>query len=335
MKLLVTGVAGFIGMNVAERFLEEGFDVFGIDNINDYYDPQLKVARLDNISRFPNFTFNKIDITNAQDLTAFALDNKIDHIIHLAGQAGVRYSMQNPSAYSKANLEGFLNILEVARIGHAKHLVYASSSSVYGGNTKLPFSESDEVNHPVSLYAATKKANELMAHAYSHAYKIPTTGLRLFTVYGPWGRPDMSPTLFAKAIYEGRPLVIFNHGVMKRDFTYIGDVVDKIFKLINYYPTNSSIPKLKSTPFASAIAPWRIFNIGNSGTIPLIDYVHIFERLLDKKAIIDFQDLQTGDVLETLADVSLIEDALGGSVHTSVEDGLESFIKWFLMYYYE
>ncbi|MDP3088575.1 MAG: NAD-dependent epimerase [Methylotenera sp.] len=332
MKVLVTGAAGFIGFHVSQALLARGDTVIGLDNLNDYYDVSLKEARLDEIkshTNADNFTFIKQDIANAQSLLDLVATHKPQRVVHLAAQAGVRYSIQNPAAYVQSNLVGFANILEACRHNNIEHLVYASSSSVYGGNTKLPFSEQDNVDHPVSLYAATKKTNELMAHTYSHLYQLPTTGLRFFTVYGPWGRPDMSPFLFAGAILSGKPIQVFNHGDMMRDFTYIDDIVEGVIRVLD----KSAEPE---TPEAGSIAekaPYRIFNIGNSQSEKLIDFIAYLEKAIGKVAQKEFLPMQLGDVKATFADTSALESWISFKPSMPLQEGVNKFLKWYLSFY--
>lgn len=336
MKIIVTGVAGFIGYHVCQVLLARGDEVLGIDNLNDYYDVTLKQARLNQLAQHPKAQYFKLvtlDIADASTLLDVVKDFAPQRIVHLAAQAGVRYSLQNPHAYSQSNLVGFTNILEAARFNKVDHLVYASSSSVYGGNTKLPFSEIDAVDHPVSLYAATKKANELMAHTYSHLYGIPTTGLRFFTVYGPWGRPDMSPFLFADAILNNRPIKVFNHGEMMRDFTYIDDIVEGVIRVLDKPATsdlgfNSHLPTA-----ASSHAPYRVFNIGNSQPEKLMDFIGHLEKALGKTAQKEFLPMQAGDVKATYADTQALESWVGFKPNTVLSDGISRFSKWYLDYY--
>lgn len=333
MKILVTGAAGFIGMHTALKLLDSGHQVIGIDNLNDYYDVQLKVDRLAHLSSYPNFQFIKIDIAWRQEILDLFQAEKFDRVIHLAAQAGVRYSITNPAVYIDSNLVGFGNILEACRQNTIQHLVYASSSSVYGGNKKMPFSEDDGVDHPVSLYAATKKANELMAHSYSHLYGIPTTGLRFFTVYGPWGRPDMAPMLFAKAAFAGEPIKVFNHGHMSRDFTYIDDVVNGVLLTLNKIPSsNPNYDSLRS-PANSSHAPYRIFNIGNSSPIPLLEFISAIERQAGRDIEKIFLPMQDGDVQATYADTSLLQKWIGEAPCTSIDSGVSSFMAWYRDYY--
>jgi UDP-glucuronate 4-epimerase len=330
MKILVTGAAGFIGMHTSLRLLERGDIVVGLDNLNDYYEVSLKEARLARLASNPNFIFHKIDVAHRQDMEQLFAKEKPDRVVHLAAQAGVRYSLTNPHAYIDANVQGFLNILEGCRNQAVEHLVYASSSSVYGGNTKLPFSEHDNVDHPVSLYAATKKANELMAHTYSHLFRMPTTGLRFFTVYGPWGRPDMALFLFTKAILEGRPIDIFNNGQMVRDFTYIDDIVEGVIRILDTPATSASeFDALNPSP-AISNAPYRVFNIGNSQPTSLMNYVGALEKALGKTAHKNYLPMQLGDVQATAADTHELEQWIGFRPSTTVADGVNRFSDWYL-----
>ena len=334
MKILVTGAAGFIGFHVVQALLARGDTVIGIDNLNDYYDVRLKEARLDEIQAHvnaKNFNFIKQDIAHSQTLLDIFATHKPQRVVHLAAQAGVRYSIQNPQAYVQSNLVGFANILEACRHNDVEHLAYASSSSVYGGNTKLPFSEQDSVDHPVSLYAATKKANELMAHTYSHLYNLPTTGLRFFTVYGPWGRPDMSPFLFASAILAGKPIQVFNHGDMMRDFTYIDDIVEGVIRVLDK-PATAENPQANSI---AAKAPYRIFNIGNNQPEKLMDFIGELEGALGKIAVKEFLPMQPGDVKATFADTSALEDWVGFKPATSLKVGVNRFTDWYTSFYKE
>ena len=333
MKILVTGVAGFIGMSVAQKLLERGDEILGVDNLNDYYDVSLKNSRLIELKKYPKFDFKKLDIFERESLMQATSTFKPERILHLAAQAGVRYSVTNPETYVDSNLKGFLNILEVCRHQNIQHLVYASSSSVYGGNTKLPFEETDSVDHPVSLYAATKKANELMAHAYSHLFRIPTTGLRFFTVYGPWGRPDMSPFLFSNAILKGQPIKVFNGGKMQRDFTYIGDIVESVIRVLDKQATVDINYKSDDPESDSSNAPYRIFNIGNSNSIFLLDYIKALERAWGLSAEKVLMPMQMGDVVGTEANVSKLEAWIGFRPNTSLEDGVYEFVNWYKNYY--
>ena len=333
MKYLVTGAAGFIGMHTSLRLLNRGDVVVGVDNLSDYYDVALKKARLAELTKHEKFRFHQVDIANRTALDQVFETEKPDYVIHLAAQAGVRYSITNPHIYIDSNIQGFLHVLENCRHQKIKHLVYASSSSVYGGNTTLPFSEHHSVDHPISLYAATKKANELMAHTYSHLYQIPTTGLRFFTVYGPWGRPDMALFLFTKAIIENRPIDIFNHGKMIRDFTYIDDVVEGVIRCIDK-PAFADPTFDSSQPDpASSDAPDRIFNIGNSQPTPLMDYVQALELALGKTAQKNYLPMQSGDVPATAADVTDLNEWVDFKPNTSVISGVARFADWYRMYY--
>ncbi len=325
MKVLVTGAAGFIGYHVALKLLARGDSVIAVDNLNDYYDVSLKEARLVSIQTHPNaqnFHFIKQDIADTAGLLALFETHLPQRVVHLAAQAGVRYSLQNPHAYVQSNLVGFTNILEACRHNGVEHLVYASSSSVYGGNNKLPFSEQDNVDSPVSLYAATKKANELMAHTYSHLYALPTTGLRFFTVYGPWGRPDMSPFLFADAILNDRPIKVFNHGDMMRDFTYIDEIVEGVIRVLDKV----------ATP-ATGNVPYRIFNIGNNQPEKLMDFIAALEGALGKTAQKEFLPMQAGDVKSTFADTSALEAWVGFKPSTPLKQGVEAFVSWYVDFY--
>jgi len=331
--LLVTGAAGFIGFFLAEKLLRAGLPVVGIDNLNPYYDPKLKQARLDILSQYPGFSFEKLDLADRGGLSALFDRHGFRQVINLAAQAGVRNSIANPHAYAESNLTGFLNLLEECRRNPVDHLVYASSSSVYGGNQKLPFSVHDSVDHPVSFYAATKKANELMAHCYSHLYGIPATGLRFFTVYGPWGRPDMAIFIFTKAILEGRPIRVFNHGRMQRDFTYIDDIVEGVARVIPAVPVpDPDFDATRPDPGRSW-APHRVFNIGNSRPEQLMDMIAALEELTGKTAVKEFVDMQPGDVPATYADVADLEDAVGFRPQTPLREGLVRFVSWYRNYY--
>ena len=334
MKILVTGAAGFIGMHVAQLLLARGDQVVGLDNLNDYYDVRLKEARLARLESRPGFRFERLDVADQTGMAALFAREGFERVVHLAAQAGVRYSLQNPQAYVQANLAGFVNVLEGCRYTGVRHLVFASSSSVYGGNTKLPFSEHDNIDHPVSLYAATKKSNELMAHAYSHLFALPVTGLRFFTVYGPWGRPDMALFLFAKAILEDRPIDVFNHGRMQRDFTYIDDIAEGVVRVLDK-PAAPDIGFDAAAPDpASSNAPYRVFNIGNHQPVELMTYIETLERKLGRIAQKNFLPLQAGDVPATNADVSALREWTGFSPATSVTDGIERFVAWYRDYYH-
>ena len=333
MKVLVTGSAGFIGSSVVIKLLERGDSVIGIDNHNDYYDPSLKQARLDQFENHENYKHLRLSLEDKDAIFKHFDVFRPDRVINLAAQAGVRYSLTNPHAYIDANIQGFTNILEACRHIECKHLTYASSSSVYGGNTKLPFSEHDSIDHPVSLYAATKKANELMAHTYSHLYGLPTSGLRFFTVYGPWGRPDMALFLFTKAILEGRAIDIYNNGEMTRDFTFIDDIVEGVIRVNDKTATsNEEFNSLNPDP-ASSNAPYRIFNIGNSRPTPLMDYIKAIEKSLDITAKKNFLPLQSGDVPATSSDTSELEKWVGFKPNTSIEIGVKKFVDWYKDFY--
>jgi len=331
MHLLVTGAAGFIGAALAHRLLDRGDTVVGLDNLNDYYEVSLKQARLDRLTARPGFRFVKLDLADRAGMSALFASERFDAVAHLAAQAGVRYSLKKPDAYVDSNLVGFGNILEGCRHGRVGHLVYASSSSVYGLNAKMPFSEEDSVDHPVSLYAATKKANELMAHVYSHLYALPTTGLRFFTVYGPWGRPDMSPYLFIRAMLAGEPIKVFNHGEMLRDFTYVDDIVEGVVRVIDRPPAPGDASLLDSP--ATSTAPYRVYNIGNSQPVPLLEYIATFERALGVKAKLDLQPMQPGDVVATAADTSALERAVGFRPSTPLAVGVQRFVDWYRDFY--
>ena len=333
MKVLVTGSAGFIGSSVVIKLLERGDMVLGIDNHNDYYDPALKEARLARFQNHKNYKHLRLSLEDQAAILECFDVHRPDRVINLAAQAGVRYSLTNPHAYIDANIQGFINILEACRHFECKHLTYASSSSVYGGNTKLPFSEHDAVDHPVSLYAATKKANELMAHTYSHLYGLPTTGLRFFTVYGPWGRPDMALFLFTKAILEGRPIDVYNHGEMTRDFTFIDDIVEGVIRVNDKTAlSNKDFDSLNPDP-GSSNAPYRVFNIGNSRPTPLMDYIKAIETSLDMIAEKNFLPLQSGDVPATSSNTSELEKWVGFKPNTPVESGVAKFVDWYRDFY--
>jgi UDP-glucuronate 4-epimerase len=331
MKYLVTGAAGFIGNFVSERLCDEGHDVIGLDNLNDYYDPNLKLARLKRLDKFTNFTFVKLDLADRQGMESLFAEQQFDRVIHLAAQAGVRYSIENPMAYIDSNLVGMATILEGCRHNKVKHLVYASSSSVYGMNEKMPFSTEDAVDHPVSLYAATKKSNELMAHSYSHLYDLPTTGLRFFTVYGPWGRPDMAPYLFTDAILNDREIKVFNHGKMKRDFTYIDDIVEGIIRIQNVVPLRDI--KNPNTSPSSSKAPYKVFNIGNNEPIALMTFIEAIEKAAGKEATKNYMPMQAGDVPATFADIDSLTDEVGFKPDTNIEYGMQQFVDWYQNYH--
>lgn len=333
MKVLVTGAAGFIGFHLSQRLLARGDEVVGIDNLNDYYDVSLKHARLAILEKSPAFSFFKLDVADRDGMAKLFREAKFDRVAHLAAQAGVRYSIENPQAYIDANLVGFGNILEGCRHNKVEHLVYASSSSVYGANEAQPFSEADNVDHPIALYAASKKANELMAHAYSSLYKLPTTGLRFFTVYGPWGRPDMALFLFTKGIIEGTPINIFNHGDMIRDFTYIDDIVEGVVRTLDTTAVpNPDWDGHKPDP-ATSYAPYRVYNIGNNKPVKLMDFIDAIEKAVGKTATKHMMDIQPGDVPSTCADVSALEKDVGFKPNTPVEHGIQKFVQWYRDYY--
>ena len=331
--ILVTGTAGFIGFHVARRLLDRGDSVIGLDNLNDYYDVRLKEARLAQLTAHKGFRFVRLDLANRQGMRDLFTDEPIQRVVHLAAQAGVRYSLVNPHAYTESNLEGFMNILEGCRHSRVAHLVYASSSSVYGGNTHMPFSIHDNVDHPVSLYAATKKANELMAHCYAHLYRIPCTGLRFFTVYGPWGRPDMALFIFTKAILEGTPIEVFNHGNMRRDFTYVDDIVEGIIRTLDHPATvNPAWSGDKPDPGTSS-APARVYNIGNHQPVELLHFIEVLEKALGKKAEKKLMPLQPGDVPATYADIDDLTRDVGFAPATPIEEGISRFVKWYREFY--
>ncbi len=329
--VLVTGAAGFIGFCLARRILEGGRAVVGVDSVNSYYDPALKEARLAVLRQFKNFTFHRLDLADRKLTEALFRDGAFGPVVHLAAQAGVRYSLQNPYAYGDANLAGFLNILEGCRHRKTEHLVFASSSSVYGANTRLPHSVHDNVDHPISLYAATKKANELMAHAYSHLYALPATGLRFFTVYGPWGRPDMAMFIFAKAIAEGMPIRLFNYGRMRRDFTYVDDVVEAVERIIDKPPVKRSAASAAAEldPADSSVAPWRVYNIGNNSTVEISRVVELLEHEFGRKAKTELVPIQPGDVPETCADIDDLMRDVGFRPGTPIDKGVRSFVAWY------
>jgi UDP-glucuronate 4-epimerase len=347
MKILVTGTAGFIGFHLAKKLIERGEDVIGLDSINDYYDIKLKYSRLretgisdnrikDNkfmkSDNFKNYKFIKLNLEDKKNINALFKNEKFDKVCHLAAQAGVRYSLTNPQAYIDSNIQGFMNILEGARQSEIKHLVYASSSSVYGMNEKQPFSTTDNVDHPVSFYAATKKANELMAHTYSHLYGIPTVGLRFFTVYGPWGRPDMAYYLFTKAMIENKTIDIFNNGEMKRDFTYIDDIIEGVIRVIDN-PIKIKEWNPQNPDPAASKAPYRLYNIGNNSPVKLMDFIETIEKYVGKTAKKNFLPMQPGDVDSTYADVSGLEEDYGFKPRTSIDEGIKQFVDWYKKYY--
>jgi UDP-glucuronate 4-epimerase len=335
MKLLITGAAGFIGYALADKLCRRGDDVVGIDNLNQYYDVELKQSRLNQLETYDNFQFEQMDIANTLALEGLFKQHKFERVLNMAAQAGVRYSLQHPRAYIDSNLVGFGNLLENCRSHDIEHLVYASSSSVYGANKKMPFSTADSVDHPISLYAATKKANELMAHSYSHLYQIPTTGLRFFTVYGPWGRPDMSPILFADAIMQGNPIKVFNQGRHRRDFTYIDDIVEGVIRCLDRVPAgNPDWSGLNPDP-ASSTAAWRIYNIGRGEPVELLRYIDLMEQALGKTTGRELLPAQPGDVEDTYADIDALVTDTGYSPAISIERGLQQFADWYLDYYHQ
>ena len=333
MKILVTGVAGFIGSALTLKLLERGDEVVGIDNLNDYYDVNLKLARLARLENFDRFKFVKLEIADRNEVEALFIKEKFERVMHLAAQAGVRYSLTHPHAYIESNIVGFLNILEGCRHNAVEHLAYASSSSVYGANTTMPFSIHNNVDHPVSLYAASKKANELMAHTYSHLYDLPTTGLRFFTVYGPWGRPDMSLFMFTRNILEGKPIDVFNFGNHLRDFTYIDDIVEGVIRVIDKPAQANSNWSGENPDPGSSLAPYRIYNIGNNNPVHLLTFIETLEKCLGKEAIKNMLPLQPGDVPETYADVSDLVQDLGYKPDTLLENGIRNFVEWYKDFY--
>jgi UDP-glucuronate 4-epimerase len=333
MNVVVTGAAGFIGFSVARRLLERGDTVSGIDNLNDYYDVKLKQARLDQLASFPEFKFTRLDIADREDIKSWFQETDPQRVVHLAAQAGVRYSIENPYAYVDSNLVGFVNILEACRHNDIEHLVYASSSSVYGANTKMPFSVHHNVDHPLALYGATKKANELMAHTYSSLYDLPTTGIRFFTVYGPWGRPDMSLFLFTQNILAGKPIDVFNHGHHKRDFTYIDDIVEGVIRILDHVAVANENWSGDSPDPGTSKAPYRLYNIGNNNPVELLRYIKLLEQALGKNAELNMLPLQAGDVPDTYADVDDLVNDLDYSPSTPIEEGISRFVNWYRDYY--
>ncbi|MGI0486694.1 NAD-dependent epimerase [Pantanalinema rosaneae CENA516] len=327
MKILVTGVAGFIGFHLANRLLRDGFQVYGIDNLNPYYEVSLKQARLAQLQPQAEFTFQALDLSDRAGIAQLFQTHAFDYVVNLAAQAGVRYSLENPWAYVDSNIAGFINVLEGCRQTQVKHLVFASSSSIYGANPKVPFAVSDQVDHPISLYAATKKANELMAHTYSHLYQLPTTGLRFFTVYGPWGRPDMAYFKFVKAIVEGKPIDIYNYGKMKRDFTYVDDVIEGIVRVLSHVPAANSSPDLPTA------APYKLYNIGNHSPVELMEFITVIEQILGKTAEKRLLPMQPGDVPATYADVDDLMREVGFKPSTPIEVGIQRFVDWYCQYY--
>lgn len=331
--VLVTGAAGFIGFHLSTKLCKLGYFVVGLDNLNDYYDVNLKKSRLALLTKQPYFSFLQGDLSDKPLIDSYFKKHKFDYVVNLAAQAGVRYSLQNPYAYLDSNLTGFLNILEACRHNPIKHLVYASSSSVYGANRKMPFSVHDNVDHPLALYAVSKKANELMAHSYSNLYKIPTTGLRFFTVYGPWGRPDMALFLFTKAILENRPIDVYNHGKMRRDFTYVDDIVEGIVRLIPKPPQGNSDWNAERPDPSFSFAPYKIYNIGNNRPVELLHFIEVLESKLGRKAVKNLLPMQEGDVPETYADVDDLMRDVGFKPATPIETGIENFVNWYKEYY--
>lgn len=333
MSILVTGAAGFIGFHLSKRLAALGYHVIGIDNLNDYYDVALKKERLNILEKSSNFDFYKMDLSNEEELKPIFEAHTITIVINLAAQAGVRYSIDNPQSYVNSNLVGFINILEACRHYHIEHLIYASSSSVYGANMSIPYSTKDAVDHPVSIYAATKKANELMAHSYSHLFNIPTTGLRFFTVYGPWGRPDMAYYTFTKQIIEGNTIKVFNNGDMRRDFTYIDDIVEGIIRLLGHPPLNNMDWDRNNPDPSSSSAPYKIYNIGNNNPVKLMDFIQTLEKLIGKKARIEYLPMQPGDMKDTYADISDLQADIGFQPATKIENGLTEFVDWYKKYH--
>ena len=332
--VLVTGAAGFIGYHLSLKLMQTGYYVIGLDNLNDYYDVTLKEARLAQLEKNKSqFEFHRLDLSDSNGIQELFERTRPEVVVNLAAQAGVRYSLKNPYVYVDSNVVGFLNILEGCRHNQVKHLIYASSSSVYGANTKMPFSVHHNVDHPISLYAATKKANELMAHSYSHLYGLPTTGLRFFTVYGPWGRPDMALFLFTKAILEGKPIKIFNHGKMQRDFTYVDDIVESLVRLVPRVPKGNPNWSGDAPDPASSFAPYRLYNIGNNSPVDLMHMIAVLEECLDKKAIKEFLPMQPGDVPKTYADVDDLVEEVGFQPNTSIEVGVKRFVDWYRSFY--
>jgi UDP-glucuronate 4-epimerase len=333
MKVLVTGAAGFIGMHCALRLLARGDEVLGVDNLNDYYEVSLKEARLAQLKAHPGFRFLKLDIANQKEMQLLFSTERPRRVLHLAAQPGVRYSLANPFPYVQSNLVGFVNLLESCRHAGVEHLVFASSSSVYGANVRQPFSVHDNVDHPISLYAATKKSNELMAHAYAHLFALPATGLRYFTVYGPWGRPDMAPFLFARAILEGRPIDVFNNGHMRRDFTYIDDIALGTVEVLDRIAAPDPIFDPRSPDPGASSAPWRIYNIGNHEPVELLHFIALLEEALGRKAVRNMVPMQPGDVAETFADVDSLERATGFRPKTPLAEGVRRFVQWYRSHY--
>jgi UDP-glucuronate 4-epimerase len=333
VKILVTGAAGFIGYHTARKLLERGDEVVGLDNLNDYYDVRLKLARLEMLQKFPGFRFVKLDLADRAGMVGLFAAEKFQRVIHLAAQAGVRYSIENPLAYVESNVVGTANVLEGCRHNGVEHLVYASTSSVYGANTKMPFSVHQNVDHPLSFYAATKKANELMAHTYAHLYALPVTGLRFFTVYGPWGRPDMALFLFTRNILEGKPIDVFNHGHHRRDFTYVGDIAEGVVRACDRVATGNPAWDSDAPDPGTSRGPYRLYNIGNNKPVELLHYIHVLEECLGRKAEMNLLPLQAGDVPDTWADIEDLVRDVGYTPATSVETGIRHFVDWYLGYY--
>ena len=333
MRVLVTGAAGFIGNETARVLLERGDEVVGIDNLNDYYDPALKQARLARLDGHNRFGFEKLDLADRDGMARLFAEGRFERVVHLGAQAGVRFSIENPQAYLDSNLIGFGHVLEGCRRNGVEHLVYASSSSVYGANTRTPFRVEDNVDHPVSLYAATKKANEGMAHAYSHLYGLPTTGLRFFTVYGPWGRPDMAPMIFTRKILAGEPIEVFNEGRHERDFTYVDDIVEGVVRVLDNIAAPDPAWSSDEPGPATSSAPWRLYNIGNSDPVPLMAFIATIEQALGKTAVMEMKPRQPGDVLRTAADVSALEAAVGFRPHTPLAEGIGRMVRWYRDFY--
>ena len=333
MKVLVTGVAGFIGYHLAQRLIAEDIQVYGIDNLNDYYDVKLKKDRLAQLHPQAKFTFEFLDLAERDRMLQMFEEQKFDYVINLAAQAGVRYSLQNPFAYVDTNMAGFVNLLEGCRHTQVKHLVFASSSSVYGANTKVPFAVTDNVDHPISLYAASKKANELFAHVYSHLYNLPTTGLRFFTVYGPWGRPDMAYFKFVKAIQEGKPIDVYNFGKMKRDFTYIDDVIEGVFRVMSKPPQGNSDASTNCSETSTSNAPYKLYNIGNNSPVELMTFIEVIEKAVGKTAQKNLLPMQPGDVPCTYADVDALIKDVGFKPGTTIDEGIYHFVDWYQDYY--
>jgi UDP-glucuronate 4-epimerase len=333
MKVLVTGAAGFIGSHVSQKLLDRGDEVVGIDNLNAYYDPQLKQARLNRLEKYASFSFRRTDVSDRSAMEDLFTRDGFARVVHLGAQAGVRHSLQNPHSYMDTNIQGFMNVLEGCRHASVEHLVYASSSSVYGGNESLPYSEQDNVDHPLSIYAVTKKANELMAHSYSHLFRLPTTGLRFFTVYGPWGRPDMAYFVFTRNILEEKPIQIFNNGKHARDFTYIDDIVEGLVRVLDKVATANGAWSGKHPDPATSSAPYRIYNIGSNNPVQLMDFVGAIERALGKKAQFEMLPKQAGDIEQTYADIESLKEAVGFQPATPIDKGIAEFVSWYRSYY--